>query len=82
MTINNIIKKLEKQGKRVYKAEFDFKECWFCNGTALIDLKDSKMIATTAKFKEIEQQIEQGKSHIYTIDGKIKNLTPNRKLGF
>lgn len=82
MLLVNTIKKLEKLGKKVYRAEFDHQPCWFCNGTALIDLKDYKPIDTTAKFSQVLEQIENNKSHICTYEGKKKVLTTYNKLGY
>lgn len=80
MKIENIVKNLSKNGYEVYHGEFDFKDCWMCRGTALIDLKDGVAIPTNAKYLDVVKQIGSNKSHIYTIaDGK-KELTNNFKL--
>lgn len=83
MRIDNIVKKLRTQEKvEVYKGEFDFKECWMCDGTALIDLVNGEVKDTTAKYVDVIEQIVNNKSHIYTQHDKNKELTSNYKLGF
>lgn len=82
MKTENIIKKLEKEGLSVYKWQFDYKDFWFCNGTALVDSVDGIPLPTTATFKDVVIQIKNGKSHIYNITNQKKQLNPNLKLGY
>lgn len=80
MKIENIIKRLNQNGKKVYLGQFDFQEVWMCNGTALIDLLDGKVVPTSAKYADVVKQIEEGRSHIYTVDDiKKKVLNTNLK---
>lgn len=79
MRIENIIKHLKKDGMKVYVGQFDFKEFWMCNGTALVDLVDGAALPTTAKYSDVVRQIEEGKSHIYTIKDNKKILNANLK---
>ena len=79
MRIENIIKHLEKDGKEVYRGQFDFQEFWMCAGTALVDLVDGLALETTAKYTDVIKQIEESRSHIYTIENKKKSLTSNIK---
>lgn len=58
MTTKNIIKNLRKDGKEVYRDEFDHQEFWFCNGTALVDLLDFKPVDSTAKYRDVLTQID------------------------
>lgn len=80
MKIESIIKKLDKDGELVYIGQFDFKECWMCRGTALIDLEDGIAKPTNAKYLDVVKQIEDNRSHIYTIEDGKKGLTNNLKL--
>ena len=80
MKIENIIKNLKKDGKEVYIGQFDFKEFWMCNGTALVDLVDGVAVTTSAKYADVIKQIEEDRSHIYTVENKKKSLTLNIKL--
>lgn len=80
MRIENIIKHLKKDGNKVYLGEFDFQKVWMCNGTALIDLVDSAAVPTTAKYTDVIIQIEENRSHIYTIEDNKKILNANLKL--
>lgn len=82
MKLENIIKKLAKDGKVIYKGEFDFKECWMCQGTALVDLINGSIADTSAKYDDVLSQIQNNKSHILTVEGKKKTLTSYNKLGF
>lgn len=79
MRIENIIKHLEKDGKEVYRGQFDFQEFWMCAGTALVDLVDGSALETSAKYTDVIKQIEENRSHIYTIENKKKSLTSNIK---
>lgn len=79
MKIKNIIKHLEKDGKEVYRGQFDFQEFWMCAGTALVDLVDGAAVSTTAKYADVIKQIEENRSHIYTIEDNKKMLNANLK---
>lgn len=81
MKIENIIKNLTKDGEKVYRGEFDHKEFWFCNGTALVDLVDFTSVDTTATYKDVVTQIKNNKSHVHSITGKKKELNQYNKLG-
>ena len=60
--------------------EFSFQNCLGVRGTALIDLVDGEVKSTTAKYKDVVDQIETNKSHILTVEGKKKFLTEYTKL--
>lgn len=80
MKFENIIKSLKKEGKEVYVGQFDFKDFFMCNGTALVDLLDGVAVPTTAKYADVVKQIQENRSHIYTIAKNKKSLTTNLKL--
>ena len=81
MKLKNIIKKLTKEDYIVYKGEFDFKECWMCQGTALVDLVNGSMTETCAKYADVVYQVQNNKSHILTIEGNKRILSTYTKLG-
>ncbi|WP_053983451.1 hypothetical protein [Niameybacter massiliensis] len=80
MKYENIIKKLRSNSVRVYEGEFDYKQVTMVSGTALIDLIDGKAVPTSAKYNDVVKQIQEGKSHIMTIEGGKKCLTQYDKL--
>lgn len=80
MKIENLIKKLQKDGYKIYEWPFQNEQHMFANGTALVDLVDGIPEVTTATYKEVVQQIEESRSHIRTIEGKEKELTSNLKM--
>lgn len=80
MKFENIIKSLKREGKEVYVGQFDFKDFFMCNGTALVDLVDGVAVLTTAKYADVVKQIQENRSHIYTIEKNKKSLTTNLKL--
>lgn len=75
MKLNNIIKNLQKEGYVVETGEFSFQECKMVSGTALIDLVDDAVVETSAKYKDVVEQITEGKSHVYTIVCGKKKLS-------
>lgn len=81
MKIKNIVKRLEsKEHVAVYRGEFEYTECWMCEGTALIDWVDGGVFDTSAKFADVVNHIANNRSHIYTaLQGK-RELTSNLKL--
>lgn len=85
MRFENIVKKLQKEGYIVELMQFNFKECFGVNGTALIDVVNGDVTETSARYKDVIKQIEEGKSHIYNIEiingCNKKSLSPYRKLG-
>lgn len=82
MKLENIIKKLNKEGTIVYKGEFDFKPCHMCKGIALIDLVDGEVADTSARYTDVLLQINNNKSHIYTVEGREKVLSAFNKLDY
>ena len=80
MKFENIVRNLEKQGYVIEVMEFSFQACKGVTGTALIDIVNGEVIPTTAKLKEVLEQITTGKSHIQTIEGKKKYLSPYQKF--
>lgn len=80
MKFENIVRNLEKQGYKVEVMEFSFQSCKGVTGTALIDIVDGEAVPTTAKLTEVLEQITTGKSHIQTIEGKKKYLSPYQKF--
>lgn len=82
MKIENIIKNLTKDNIKVYKGQFDFKDCFMVNGTALIDLEDGIVKDTTARYMDVLKQVQSNRSHIYTIVDNKKELSLNYRLGY
>lgn len=84
MKYENIIKKLKADSVRVYEGQFEYKPVMMVSGTALIDLVDGEVVPTTAKYTDVVKQIQQGKSHIMTINTvngcSQKRLTEYQKL--
>lgn len=80
MKFENIVRNLKKDGYEVEVMEFSFQNCLGVRGTALIDLVDGEVKSTTAKYKDVVDQIETNKSHILTVEGKKKFLTEYTKL--
>lgn len=81
MKIENLVRKLQKSGYRIYEWPFQNEQHMFVNGTALVDLVDGIPEVTTATYKDVIQQIEGNRSHIRTLQGKTKELTSNLKMG-
>ena len=81
MKIENLVKKLSRDGYKIYEWPFQNEQHIFVNGTALVDLVNGIPEVTTATYKEVIQQIKTNRSHIRTIEGKTKELTSNLKIG-
>lgn len=80
MKFENIVKRLRQDGVMIYEGEFEFKPVSMVHGTALIDLVNGEVVPTTAKYSDVVSQIQNGKSHIMTIEGKKRYLTEYEKL--
>lgn len=84
MRFENIIKKLAKDGYKVEPMEFSFQTVLGVTGTALVDIYNDNIQETTARYSDVVSQIQNGKSHIQTINttqGCIKKrLTEYQKL--
>ena len=80
MRFESIVKKLKADSVMVYEGEFAYKPVLMVHGTALIDLVEGEVVPTTAKYKDVVKQIQEGKSHIMTIECGKKYLTQYDKL--
>ena len=82
MKIENTLKRLSKDGYKVYRAEFANQDFWFVNGVGLVDLVNGVAKDTSAKYQDVVKQVAQNRSHIQTIDGNKRELTSYYKMGY
>ena len=74
MKLENIMKQLIKDGYTVYDWQFFGKDFKYVNGTALADIINGEPVATSATYKQVLQQINEGRSHILTDKSLNRNL--------
>lgn len=82
MKLDNIIKKLRRDGFEVVEGEFAYQKCLMCNGTALVDLTDGVVVDTSARYSDVIKQIEENRSHILTSEGGKRGLARFNKMGY
>lgn len=82
MKLDNIIKKLRRNGFEVVEGEFSFQKCYMCNGTALVDLSNGAVADTSARYSDVVKQIQENRSHIITVECGKKGLARFNKMGY